>query len=215
MLFLSGVRVNYFLALMAIVIVLLALVAISSPYRMLRLTTFLHPWQYQYQSGYQLTQSLIAFGRGHWFGVGLGNSIQKVFYLPEAHTDFLFAIITEELGLVGALVVVLLYMLLIGRMIVIAWRAQTVDRSYGALVVFGFSFWLVIQFIVNVGVSTGVLPTKGLTLPFMSYGGSSLVIDCLAIAMTLRVDYETRLANLGIRQLSDLHVGNDESKEKL
>ena len=206
MLFLSGVRVKYFAALLAIVVVLMALIAISSPYRVARLTTFLNPWQYQYQAGYQLTQSLIAFGRGHWVGLGLGNSIQKMFYLPEAHTDFLFAIITEELGLVGALVVVLLYVLLIGRMMMIAWRSQEADRSYGALLVFGFSFWLVVQFIVNVGVSTGVLPTKGLTLPFMSYGGSSLVIDCLALAMTLRVDYETRLANFGLRDLSDLPV---------
>lgn len=206
MLFLSGVRLKYFLVLLLVVIFLMVLLAVSSPYRLARLTTFLNPWQHQYEAGYQLTQSLIAFGRGHWLGVGLGNSIQKVFYLPEAHTDFLFAIITEELGLVGALVVVLLYILLIGRMMVIAWRAQEVDRSYGALLVFGFSFWLVVQFIVNVGVSTGVLPTKGLTLPFMSYGGSSLVIDCLALAMTLRVDYETRLANLGLRDLSDLPV---------
>lgn len=210
MLFLSGVRLKYFAALMLIVLVLLALIAISSPYRLQRLTTFLNPWQYQYQAGYQLTQSLIAFGRGHWLGVGLGNSIQKMLYLPEAHTDFLFAIITEELGLAGALVVVLLYILLIGRMIMIAWRSQGVDRSYGALLVFGFAFWLAIQFIVNVGVSSGVLPTKGLTLPFMSYGGSSLVIDCLALALTLRVDYETRLANLGLRHLSDLHVAGED-----
>lgn len=204
MMFLSGVRLKYFLALVCVVLVLFAIIAISSPYRLERLVTFINPWAHQYQAGYQLTQSLIAFGRGGWSGVGLGDSIQKLFYLPEAHTDFLFAVIAEELGLIGVLTVILLYTLLIGRMLVIAWRARSCDNTYGALLVFGFAFWLAMQFIVNVGVNAGVLPTKGLTLPFMSYGGSSLLIDCIVIAMTLRVDYERRLAQLGIREISDL-----------
>lgn len=209
MMFLSGLRLKYFLSLVAVILILFVIIAISSPYRLERLTTFLNPWQYQYQAGYQLTQSLIAFGRGHWFGVGLGNSIQKLFYLPEAHTDFLFAIIAEEFGLFGVMVVLLLYVSLIGRMLYIALQAQTADRSYGALMVFGFAFWLAIQCIVNIGVNSGVLPTKGLTLPLMSYGGSSLLIDCIALAITLRVDYETRLANLGLRDIRDLHPKGD------
>lgn len=205
--FLLGVRLKYFVVLVLAVLILFAIIAISSPYRLQRLTTFLNPWQYQYQSGYQLTQSLIAFGRGHWFGVGLGNSVQKLFYLPEAHTDFLFAIITEELGLLGAGIIIFFYILLVGRMFYIAWQAQLADRSYSALLVFGFAFWLAIQVIVNIGVNAGVLPTKGLTLPFMSYGGSSLLINMIAMAFTLRADYETRLANLGLRDISELHPG--------
>jgi cell division protein FtsW len=207
MMFLAGVRLRQFAVLLAIVIIGLAFLAISSPYRLARLTTFLNPWANQFDSGYQLTQSLIAFGRGGWLGVGLGNSVQKLFYLPEAHTDFLFAVIAEELGFVGALTVIGLYITLFFRSLWIGRRAQTLEAHFAGYLAYGIALWLGFQFIVNVGVNAGVLPTKGLTLPLMSYGGSSILINCIAIACLLRIDYELRLKTLGVHHEDELKLG--------
>lgn len=198
MMFLAGVRLRQFVVLLSIVAAAFALLAISAPYRMARLTTFINPWANPFGSGYQLTQSLIAFGRGGWFGVGLGDSIQKLFYLPEAHTDFLFAVLAEELGLLGVLAVVGLFILLVVRALLIGRRAQLRGKSFAAYSAYGIAIWLGMQAVVNIGVNAGMLPTKGLTLPLMSYGGSSLLIDCMAIGLLLRIDHESRLALLGL-----------------
>lgn len=192
LLFLAGVRLWQFVALMSVVSVAVAVMAVSSPYRVARLTTFLNPWAKQFDSGYQLTQSLIAFGRGSWFGVGLGESVQKLFYLPEAHTDFLFAVLAEELGLLGVLSVIGLFVLLISRALLLGRRAAHQGNKFSSYVSYGFSLWLGLQAMINIGVNSGVLPTKGLTLPLMSYGGSSILINCMVIGLLLRIDYETR-----------------------
>lgn len=191
-LFLAGVRLWQYFVLLGCAGASVALLAISSPYRLARMTTFLDPWQNQFDSGYQLTQSLIAFGRGGWFGVGLGESIQKLFYLPEAHTDFLFAVLAEELGLVGILVVIGLFTLLVYRAFKIGRNAMRIDFKYGAYVSYGLALLIGLQAMINIGVNSGVLPTKGLTLPLMSYGGSSMIVNCVVIALLLRIDYETR-----------------------
>mgnify|MGYP003639850666 CR=1 FL=1 len=200
MMFMAGVRLRQFVILLTVVVVAFALLAISAPYRLERLTTFINPWANPYGSGYQLTQSLIAFGRGGWFGVGLGESVQKLFYLPEAHTDFLFAVLAEELGLFGVLIVISLFCLLIFRILLIARRAQLRGKLYAAYCAYGMAVWLGMQAVVNMGVNAGILPTKGLTLPLMSYGGSSLLIDCIAIGILLRIDHETRVDVLGLNQ---------------
>jgi cell division protein FtsW len=179
--------------------VLLSAIAISAPYRMQRLTSFLNPWAHPFNSGYQLTQSLIAFGRGGWFGVGLGNSIQKMFYLPEAQTDFLFAVIAEELGLVGMIAVIALFSFLVMRIFFIGRRAQKLGQHFAGYMAYGFGLWIAIQFAVSIGVNSGILPTKGLTLPLMSYGGSSMLVNCITIAVLLRIDYENRMLAVGLR----------------
>lgn len=199
MLFLAGARLIQFVVLFLLMLAALATLAISSPYRLERLTTFLNPWAVQFDSGYQLTQSLIAFGRGGWLGTGLGESVQKLFYLPEAHTDFLFAVIAEELGLIGCVAVILLYGVLVARILLIARRTQLQANIFAAFATYGIGFALGLQVIINIGVSAGLLPTKGLTLPFMSYGGSSLVVSCMMMALVLRVDYESRCQFLGLR----------------
>ncbi len=198
MMFLAGMRVRYFVILLVLIAAVFAVLAISSPYRLLRLTTFLDPWAKQYDSGYQLTQSLIAFGRGGWLGVGLGESVQKLFYLPEAHTDFLFAVLAEELGLAGVLVVIGLFVLLVQRGLVVGHRACQVGEFFAGYLAYGLSLWLGLQAMINIGVNAGVLPTKGLTLPLMSYGGSSILINCIVVALLLRVDYETRARLYGV-----------------
>lgn len=194
LLFLAGVRLWPFTLLFILIVATMAILAVISPYRMARLTTFLNPWYHAYDSGYQLTQSLIAFGRGGLFGVGLGNSIQKLFYLPEAHTDFIFAVLGEELGLLGELLLIALFVLLTLRIISIARQAQLSGRLFHAYVAYGVGIWLGLQSLINMGVSTGLLPTKGLTLPFISYGGSSLLVNCLAIGILLRIAYEVRVS---------------------
>ncbi|MBW5802363.1 putative lipid II flippase FtsW [Coxiella endosymbiont of Ornithodoros amblus] len=191
LLFLAGVRLWPFCVLLILVAGSLILLAILSPYRLQRLTSFLNPWAHQFGSGYQLTQSLIAFGRGGLFGVGLGNSVQKLFYLPEAHTDFLFAVLSEELGLIGEILLMSLFVLLIGRIILIGRRAENSNQLYSAYLAYGIALWLGLQVIINISITAGVLPTKGLTLPFISYGGSSLLMNCLAIGVILRISYET------------------------
>ncbi|KGP64214.1 cell division protein FtsW [Legionella norrlandica] len=202
MLFLAGVKLRYYFGLMLVVITALALLAVSSPYRVARLTAFLDPWADQYNSGYQLTQSLIAFGRGGWFGTGLGESIQKLLYLPEAHTDFLFAVIAEELGLFGILVVITLYSILVIRGLNIGYTAYTQERYFASYTAYGLTFWLALQAAINMGVNAGLLPTKGLTLPLLSYGGASIVINCIVIALLLRIDHENRWQSLGLRLLT-------------
>ena len=199
MMFMAGMRLKNFFMLFSAVIAALAMIAISAPYRLARLTSFLNPWDRPFDTGYQLTQSLIAFGRGGWFGVGLGKSIQKMSYLPEAHTDFLFAVIAEELGLVGMLVVIGLFLFLVIRIYMMGRAAQQLERHFAGYLAYGFGMWLAIQFIVSIGVNSGLLPTKGLTLPLMSYGGSSALVNCLVIAVLLRIDHENRLTALGIK----------------
>lgn len=194
MLFLAGVPLWQFMALLTVVAGVLGAVAISAPYRLARLTSFLDPWARQFDSGYQLTQALIAFGRGEWFGVGLGSSIQKLFYLPEAYTDFVFAVLAEELGLVGAIATVGLYILFVWRGIIVGLNAEKRNDRFAAFVSYGISLWVGLQTLINIGVNTGVLPTKGLTLPFLSYGGSSVFVICIAVGLIVRVDYENRLA---------------------
>lgn len=171
---------------------MLALLAVTSPYRMARLTAFLDPWADPFGDGFQLTQALMAFGRGGWFGVGLGESVQKLFYLPEAHTDFLLAIIAEEVGLLGVLAVLALFCALVVRAFSIGYGALRGGRRFGGLLSYGVGLLVGIQAFVNMGVNMGMLPTKGLTLPLMSYGGSSLIASGIAIGLLLRVDYEGR-----------------------
>jgi cell division protein FtsW len=190
LLFLAGARLRYVVAMMAIAAGGFALLALSSSYRVRRLTTFLDPWADPYHSGFQLTQSLIAIGRGQWFGVGLGESVQKLFYLPEAHTDFLFAVLAEELGLLGVLLTLTLFMLLVWRAFHIARLASDAGLKFPAYLAAGFGLWIGIQTFINVGVNMGVLPTKGLTLPLMSYGRSSLVVTLAWVGLLLRVYHE-------------------------
>ncbi|HEU5397720.1 MAG TPA: putative lipid II flippase FtsW [Gammaproteobacteria bacterium] len=192
MLFLGGARLKDF-ALCAAVGGLAALALVfSSPYRLARLTGFLNPWQDPFDSGFQLTQSLIAIGQGQVFGVGLGESVQKLFYLPEAHTDFLFAVTAEEFGLIGSLTLIALYLLLTWRAVLVGRRAVKRDQLFGGYLAYGIGIWIGMQAFINMGVNMGVLPTKGLTLPLMSYGGSSLIVSCAAIGLLLRVDREAR-----------------------
>ncbi|MBD3619857.1 MAG: putative lipid II flippase FtsW [Chromatiales bacterium] len=194
MLFLGGVRLGQFGLLMAVVAGALAVLAVSSPYRLARLTTFLNPWADPFNSGFQLTQSLIAIGSGSWTGLGLGASIQKLFYLPEAHNDFLFAVLAEELGLIGVVVVVALYGYLIWRCFAIAAAAERCGHAFGAYIAYGVGIWIGLQAFINMGVNMGILPTKGLTLPLMSAGGSSMLVMCAAIGLLLRVHRETAQA---------------------
>lgn len=198
MMLLAGMRIRYFVLLLIAVATVFSLLAYASPYRLLRITSFMHPWENQYSSGYQLTQALIAFGNGGFWGAGLGGSIQKLFYLPEAQTDFLFAVLAEELGLVGITCVFILYSIFVIRSLAIAKKAHMVGDYYSSFVACGIGIWLGLQFLINVGVNAGMLPTKGLTLPLMSYGGSSLLIDICAIAVLLRIDYETRMKSVGV-----------------
>lgn len=198
MLFLTDVKLRYYVGLVLGVGACLIVLAISSPYRLARLTAFLNPWADQFNSGYQLTQSLIAFGRGGWFGTGLGDSIQKLFYLPEAHTDFVFAVLAEELGLVGIILVLMLYSILVIRGLTIGFTAYTQERFFAAYTAYGLTFWLGLQAAINMGVNAGLLPTKGLTLPFLSYGGASMVVNCMVMALILRIDFENRRRSLGL-----------------
>ena len=192
MLWLGGASFFQFIFLLLTMGAALTLAAISSPYRMERLTTFLNPWADPFDSGFQLTQALIAFGRGEWFGVGLGSSVQKLFYLPEAHTDFVFAVLAEELGLFSVILVISVFCFIVIRALMIGRRAEKRERPFTAYLAYGLGIWLGLQAFINLGVNMGVLPTKGLTLPLMSYGGSSLIIMCIVIGVLLRADFETR-----------------------
>jgi cell division protein FtsW len=191
-LFLAGMNGRWFAALAALATIGFALLVISSPYRVQRIFGFMDPWADAFGRGYQLSHALIAFGRGEWFGVGLGGSVEKLHYLPEAHTDFLLAVIAEELGFAAVALVVAAFAWLALRALAIGRRAADLERPFGALVAQGAGVWLGVQAFINMGVNMGVLPTKGLTLPFMSFGGSALVTSCVALALALRVDWESR-----------------------
>jgi cell division protein FtsW len=191
MMFLGGARLKQFIILLSLVFALAAALVIVAPYRMARLVSFIDPFKDYLKSGYQLSQALISFGRGEILGVGLGSGIQKLFYLPEAHTDFLFSVIGEELGLLGVFIVIALYAALIWRIFAIARAAELAGLQFQAFVAYGLGLWLGFQCFVNMGVNMGILPTKGLTLPLMSYGGSSMMIMCCAIALLFRVHSET------------------------
>jgi cell division protein FtsW len=191
-LFVAGARWRDFFVFSVAVLGLLAALALTSPYRLARITTFLDPWSDPYNSGFQLTQSLIAIGSGEWTGLGLGASVQKLFYLPEAHTDFVFAVIAEEFGLLGSLVLIGLFAILVWRVLVIAGESASQGRFYQANLAFGFAIWQGVQAFINIGVNMGILPTKGLTLPLISYGRSSLVITLIGLGLLLRIDLENR-----------------------
>ncbi len=188
--YLGGARLWQFAIIIIVVFVLAKELIYSSDYRLARITSFLDPWADAQNTGFQLVQALIAFGRGEYFGVGLGSGIQKIFYLPEAHTDFLFSVLAEELGLVGVLSVILLYSLLILRAFVIGIQAEQVKLRFSAFVAYGLGVWFAFQSFINMGVNMGMLPTKGLTLPFMSYGGGSLIVMCAAVALLFRIHNE-------------------------
>lgn len=190
MMFVAGARIRDFLLFLVAAVIALAALAIFSPYRMKRITGFLDPWADPFDSGFQLTQSLIAIGRGEWFGVGLGASVQKLFYLPEAHTDFVFAVYAEEFGLLGSLVLIALFMALLWRVFKLAMRAANAERFFEAYIAIGLGTCLGIQAFINIGVNMGMLPTKGLTLPLISYGRSSLIITMICISLLLRIHHE-------------------------
>ena len=198
-LFLGGMNGKWFAGLVALAAAGFAVLVVSSPYRIQRIFGFMDPWADAFGRGYQLSHSLIAFGRGEWLGVGLGGSVETLHYLPEAHTDVLLAVIGEELGFVGVAVVVALFAWLCLRAFAIGRRAALLERSFGALVAQGIAVWLGVQAFINMGVNLGVLPTKGLTLPFMSFGGSALLANCVALAILLRVDCENRALMGGAR----------------
>jgi len=192
MLFLGGIRFWHFLFVVGAGAGGMVALTLIAPYRMNRVTSFLDPWADPFNTGFQLVQALIAFGRGEWFGAGLGASVQKLSYLPAAHTDFLIAVIAEELGLVGVLAVLALYAIVAWRAFVIARQAETVGQLYGARLAQGLGLLLVLQAMINLGVNMGMLPTKGLTLPLMSYGGSSIIVSAAAIGLLLLVERESR-----------------------
>jgi len=191
-LFVGGLDWRLFLGLAVALPVALAAILIAAPYRVQRLTNFLDPWSDPLHKGYQLSHSLIAFGRGEWFGVGLGASVEKLLYLPEAHTDFLLAVIAEELGFFGVVAVMALFAWLLFRAYAIGRQAARLSRPFAALVAQGIGVWIGVQTFINMGVNMGVLPTKGLTLPLLSFGGSGIVANCIAVAILLRIDYENR-----------------------
>ncbi|MDH5303450.1 MAG: putative lipid II flippase FtsW [Gammaproteobacteria bacterium] len=189
-LFVAGARMRDFLVCFVAALAAMTVLALTSPYRMKRLTAFLDPWADPFDSGFQLTQSLIAIGRGEWFGVGLGGSVQKLFYLPEAHTDFVFAVFAEEFGLFGSLLLVSLFLGLLWRIFRLAQRAVAAECYFEAYLAIGIGTWLGLQAFINVGVNMGLLPTKGLTLPLISYGRSSLIVTMAAIGMLMRIHHE-------------------------
>jgi len=197
-LWLGGFNLRIFGLLTVALPLLFAALVFSSEYRMQRVIGFMDPWSDPYGKGYQLSHALIAFGRGEWFGVGLGGSVEKLFYLPEAHTDFLMAVIAEETGLVGVVVVLLLFVGFIVRAFAIGRQAAMSERLFAALVAQGIAVWIGVQAMINIGVNMGVLPTKGLTLPFLSFGGSGVVVNLVAVAVLLRIDYENRRVAKGL-----------------
>lgn len=193
MLFIAGAKLWQFIALVISGISLVIVLIIAEPYRMRRVTSFLDPWQDPFGSGYQLTQSLMAFGRGSWFGEGLGNSIQKLEYLPEAHTDFVFAVLAEELGFFGVILVLCLIFALVLKALLIGRKCLQHEQRFGGFLAFGIGIWFAFQTLVNVGAAAGIVPTKGLTLPLISYGGSSLIVMSVAVSLLIRIDHECRL----------------------
>jgi cell division protein FtsW len=197
-LFLGGMNWRLFAGLIVMLVIGFVLLILASPYRMQRIVGFMDPWADPYGKGYQLSHALIAFGRGEWLGVGLGSSVEKLFYLPEAHTDFLLAVIAEELGFAGVAVIIVLFAWIVARAFAIGRRAAQLERHFPALVAQGIGLWIGVQAIINMGVNMGVLPTKGLTLPLLSFGGSAIVTTCCVIGVLLRVDWENRQLMRGL-----------------
>jgi cell division protein FtsW len=197
-LFLGGMNGRHFAALVAMLAAGFALLVLTSPYRMQRIFGFMDPWSDPFGKGYQLSHALIAFGRGEWLGVGLGASVEKLHYLPEAHTDFLLAVIAEELGFAGVALVIGLFAWLVARAFAIGRQACLHERHFAALAAQGIGIWLGFQALINMGVNMGLLPTKGLTLPLMSYGGSGLLANFVALAILLRIDWENRQLSRGL-----------------
>jgi cell division protein FtsW len=197
-LFLGGMNGRHFAALVGMLAAGFAVLVVSSPYRMQRIFGFMDPWSDAFGKGYQLSHALIAFGRGEWLGVGLGASVEKLHYLPEAHTDFLLAVIAEELGFVGVAIVIALFVWIVARAFAIGRQATLKERHFASLVAQGIGIWIGFQALVNMGVNMGLLPTKGLTLPLMSYGGSGLFVNFIALAILLRIDWENRQLARGL-----------------
>ena len=191
-LFLGGLNWRLFAGLAVLLAGAFAVLIVASPYRLQRILGFMDPWSDAYGKGYQLSHSLIAFGRGEWLGVGLGASVEKLFYLPEAHTDFLLAVIAEELGFAGVAAVIALFVFLVHRAFAVGRQAASLERYFAALVAQGIGMWLGAQALINMGVNMGLLPTKGLTLPLLSFGGTGIVVNCVALAILLRIDWENR-----------------------
>ncbi|MDE8603541.1 putative lipid II flippase FtsW [Marinomonas sp. RSW2] len=211
LLFLGGAPLYQFLLLMIAAVAMLGVVAISESYRLKRLMNFIDPWADPFNEGYQLSQALIAYGRGEWFGLGLGNSVQKLSYLPEAHTDFVFSIWVEETGMFGGLLLIVLFALMVSRAFKIGHNAMALSRPFAAYMCFGFSILILAQVIINIGVNTGFLPTKGLTLPLISYGGSSLIITLASLFVIARVDVENRRAESDCDSIGSAEVKVKES----
>lgn len=197
-LWLGGINIRIFAGMIALLVVGFVLLIWSSPYRLQRIIGFMDPWADPYGKGYQLSHALIAFGRGEWFGVGLGASVEKLLYLPEAHTDFLLAVIAEELGFVGVLTIIGLFSWLVIRAFAIGREAIGNERYFSALLAQGIGVWIGVQAIINIGVNMGLLPTKGLTLPLLSFGGSGILANCIALAVLMRIDYENRRIQKGL-----------------
>ena len=197
-LWLGGINGKIFAGLLVLLVIGFVLLIWSSPYRLERVIGFMDPWADPYGKGYQLSHALIAFGRGEWFGVGLGASVEKLLYLPEAHTDFLLAVIAEELGFVGVLAVLGLFSWIVIRSFGIGKEAIANERYFAALLSQGLGVWMGVQGIINIGVNMGVLPTKGLTLPLLSFGGSGILANCIAMAILLRIDFENRRLQKGL-----------------
>ncbi|WP_413477978.1 cell division protein FtsW [Vibrio hibernica] len=216
MLFIAGAKLVQFLSLLVIGVGVVTILIISEPYRMRRMTSFWRPFEDPFGNGYQLTQSLMAFGRGDWFGQGLGNSIQKLEYLPEAHTDFVFAVVAEELGFIGVVCILLMIFALVYKALNLGRKALESGEIFGGFLAVSISIWFAFQTLINVGAAAGIVPTKGLTLPLISYGGSSLIIMTIAVALLLRIDYECRVAALNLANkptLTSKHQSNDDENE--
>jgi cell division protein FtsW len=194
MMFVAGARLRDFFVFAGFASIGAAMLAVSQQYRLERLTGFMDPWADPFDTGFQLTQSLIAIGRGEWFGVGLGEGVQKLFYLPDAHTDFVFAVFAEEFGLLGSLVLIVLFVALLWRIFRLATRASDAERFFEAYLAVGIGTWLGLQAFINIGVNMGLLPTKGLTLPLISYGRSSMIVAMVSLGILLRVHHEIATA---------------------
>ncbi|MEI6896063.1 MAG: putative lipid II flippase FtsW [Psychromonas sp.] len=201
MLFIADAKLINFVAIIISLLAVIVMLVVMSPYRMARVVGFLDPWADPFGRSYQLTQSLMAFGRGGWFGQGLGNSVQKLEYLPEAHTDFIMSILAEELGFIGVTIVIILEFMLVYRAFSIGKRALALKTPlvFAGYVAIGIAIWFFFQTAVNIGAASGIAPTKGLTLPLVSYGGSSLISIAIAVALLLRIDFETRMAASPLR----------------
>jgi len=196
LLFLAGAKLWQFIAMALMGASALSMLAYFEPYRWARVTSFLDPWKDPFGNGYQLTQSLIAYGRGELFGQGLGNSIQKLEYLPEAHTDFVMAVLGEEFGFVGISVVLILSMVLVFKALMLGKRAIAIEKYFEGFFAYAISIWICFQSAVNIGASVGIVPTKGLTMPLISYGGSSMIVMTIALVILIRIDHEIRLESM-------------------